>query len=184
MRFVVFINLISHKQSIYGRETYYEPNQRSYSPAPSQFQMPMAMGDMPPHMYPPPGYNSGRNTPTGGFAGAGGFNSSPLRSMSEVGYSGGGGLQQPAPSRPVTNYFDMPTPGSEGDLLGGAGANLLGPTDSELEAAVDGMLANADFNTVTKKNVRQQLEQQYDMDLSGRKAHINAAIDRAILAQS
>lgn len=101
--------------------------------------------------------------------------------MSEVGY--GGGLQQPAPSRPVTNYFDMPVQG-ESDFMGGAGANLLGPTDAELEAAVDSMLATADFNTVTKKNVKQRLEQQYGIDLSGRKAVINAAIDRAILARS
>ena len=170
----------SHTQSIYGRETYYDPQPRSYSPAPSQFQMPMAMGGMTPHMYPPPGYNSGRNTPTGAFN-TGGYNSSPLRPMSEVGY---GGLQQPAPSRPVTNYFDLPMPGSEGDLMGSASANLLGPTDSELEQAVETMLANADFNSVTKKNVRQRLEQQFGTDLSGRKAVINAAIDRVILARS
>ena len=44
----------SRTASLYGRETYYEP--RSFSPAPSQFGV-----------HPPPGYQSGRNTPQSPF---------------------------------------------------------------------------------------------------------------------
>ena len=144
----------SRTASIYGRETYYEPHGRSYSPAPSQYQIHQT--------YPPPGYQSGRNTPVGG------------------GY-GYGGLQQPTPSRPVTNYLDMPIPTTrspeDADFFGG-------PSDAELEEAVREVLRDADFNTVTKKQVRQRLEGLFNMDLSARKAIINATIDRVILAQS
>ncbi|KAL5497865.1 hypothetical protein ACEPAH_2796 [Sanghuangporus vaninii] len=153
----------SRTASIYGRETYYEPQARSYSPAPSQFQMHQ--------MYPPPGYQSGRNTPIGG----GGYGT---RSMSEMGM---GVLQQPTPSRPVTNYLDMPIPMTrspeDADFFGG-------PSDAELEDAVREVLRDADFNTVTKKQVRQRLETMFGMDLASRKAVINATIDRVILAQS
>ncbi|TFK52854.1 glycosyltransferase family 2 protein [Heliocybe sulcata] len=145
----------SRTGSLYGHETYYEP--RSYSPSPSQ------------HMYqPPPGYNSGRNTPNAGFTG------SPLRPMSEAGSM----LYQPAPSRPATNYlgFDLPAAsiGQSGD----------GPSDTELERAVLGVLQGADLNSVTKREIRMKLEEQFGVDLSSRKATINAAIDRALLSQS
>ena len=106
--------------------------------------------------------------------------------MSEMGMGMGMGmgLQQPTPSRPVTNYLDMPIPTTrspdDGDFFGGG----LGPSDADLEAAVSDVLRNADLNTVTKKNVRQQLEQRFGMDLSGRKAVINSAIDRALLERS
>lgn len=158
----------SRTASLYGRETYYEP--RSFSPAPSQMQQHM-------QMYPPPGYNSGRNTPVGN-----GYSHSPLRPMSEMGGGGVGGLQQPVPSRPTTNYFDMPLIGSgsaENVNFGGAG-----PSDAELENAVNQILQGADLNTVTKKNVRQRLEGMFGVDLMSRKAVINAAIDRAILSRS
>ena len=162
----------SRTASLYGRETYYDPQPRSYSPAPSQYQMQMQMGMQP--MHPPPGYQSGRNTPVGG-----GYTSSPLRPMSEM------GLQQPTPSRPVTNYLDMPIPSTrspdDGDFFGGS---LGGPSDAELEKAVQEILQGADLNTITKKNVRQRLEGTFGVDLTARKAIINNAIDRAILSQS
>ena len=60
----------------------------------------------------------------------------------------------------------------------------MGPSDAELERAVADVLQGADLNTVTKKNVRQRLEGQFGVDLSSRKAVINAAIDRVILSQS
>ncbi|KAF7335174.1 Glycosyltransferase family 2 protein [Mycena sanguinolenta] len=63
----------SHTASLYGRETTYEP--RSYSPAPSQ------AGGYNPLQFPPPGYQSGRNTPQSMFD-----------------------------SRPMTNYLDVPIP--------------------------------------------------------------------------
>ncbi|KAF8064853.1 glycosyltransferase family 2 protein [Lyophyllum atratum] len=143
----------SHTASIYGRETHYDP--RSYSPAPSQAGM-----------YPPPGYNSGRNTPLSNF-----------RPMTETGSL----LHQPAPSRPVTNYLDIPIPntGSPDNF------SLPGsPTNSDIERAVQDILRGADLNTVTKREIRRQLEEVFGMDLTSRKASINAAIDRALLGQA
>jgi chitin synthase len=142
----------SHTASLYGRETYYEP-QRSFSPAPSG-------------MFPPPGYQSGRNTPQ-----------SNLRPMSDAGL-----VYQPAPSRPVTNYLDMPIPStrSPDNLDPSPGA----PSDAELGRAVEDILRAADLNSVTKREIRRQLEEQFGMDLTARKASINAAIDRILLSHA
>ena len=144
----------SHTASIYGRETFYEPAMsRAYSPAPSQMQM----------MYPPPGYQSGRNTP-----------------LSQVMMPGV--LHQPTPSRPATSYLDavqIPTSRSpeDQDFFGG-------PTDAELERAVEDHLRNADLTTVTRRDSRRRLEEQFGQDLSGRKRVINDAIDRVLLARA
>lgn len=56
-----------------------------------------------------------------------------------------------------------------------------GPTEVELERAVQEIIRDADLNTVTKREIRRRLEEHFNMDLSGRKASINAAIDRALL---
>ncbi|KAF9442722.1 glycosyltransferase family 2 protein [Macrolepiota fuliginosa MF-IS2] len=144
----------SRTASLYGRETYYEP--RTQSPAPSQFGM-----------YPPPGYNSGRNTPQ-----------SPFRTLNDANL-----LHQPVPSRPATNYLDMPIPvtgGHEGFDVGGGGS----PPDAEIERAVQEVLRTADLNTVTKREIRRQLEEMFGMDLTSRKATINAVIDRILLSQA
>lgn len=112
-------------------------------------------------MYPPPGYQSGRNTP---------------QSMS------GGNLYQPTPSRPATNYLDVQIPGTrspeEYDLPSGM------PTDVDIERAVQAILRDADLTTVTKREIRQRLEESFGMDLTARKRSINAAIDRVLLARS
>ncbi|KAK2462553.1 hypothetical protein APHAL10511_005523 [Amanita phalloides] len=143
----------SHTASLYGRETYYEP--RAQSPAPSQFGA-----------FPPPGYQSGRNTPLSHF-----------RPLSEANM-----LHQPSPSRPTTNYFDIPIPltqsPGEADMPPGA------PSDTELERAVQEVLRKADLNSVTKREVRRQLEERFGMDLTTRKATINTAIDRVILSHT
>ncbi|KIJ64935.1 glycosyltransferase family 2 protein [Hydnomerulius pinastri MD-312] len=145
----------SRTASLYGHETYYEP--RSQSPAPSQFGM-----------LPPPGYQSGRGTPV---------SMSQMRPMSDAGM-----LYQPMASRPPTNYLDMPIPGSRSpeDVNYGAGA----PTDADLDRAVQDILRVADLNTVTKREIRRQLEEQFGMDLTARKATINAAIDRVLLSHA
>ncbi|TFK32154.1 glycosyltransferase family 2 protein [Crucibulum laeve] len=144
----------SHTASLYGRETFYDPQPRGFSPAPSQFGM-----------YPPPGYQSGRNTPMSQF-----------HPMSE------GLLHQPAPSRPVTNYLDIPIPTTRSpedvDLPPGA------PSDMDLDRAVQDVLRAADLNTVTKRGIRRQLEEHFGMDLMSRKTTINAAIDRVLLSQA
>jgi len=146
----------SRTASLYGRETHYDP--RSYSPAPSQFG----------GMMPPPGYQSGRNTP---------LSMSQMRPMSDVGM-----LYQPMPSRPVTNYLDMPIPTTRSpeNIESGYG----GPTDADLDHAVQDILRAADLNSVTKREVRRQLEEHFGMDLTSRKATINASIDRVLLSHA
>jgi DEK C terminal domain len=141
----------SRTASIYGRETYYEPaHSRSYSPAPSNTQLPMYTGG---------GYTSGRNTPIGG----------PY-------------LHQPAPSRPVTNYLDMPIPQSRSPDAVNFGDGQ--PTDSDIDRAVQEILRDADLNTVTKREIRRKLEDLFGVDLSNRKAAINATIDRVLLSHA
>ena len=145
----------SHTASIYGRETFYEPAMsRAYSPAPSQMQMQM--------MYPPPGYQSGRNTP-----------------QSQMMASGV--LHQPTPSHPGQGYLDVQIPSTRSpedqDFL-------EGPSDSAIEAAVEAHLRNADLTTVTKREIRRRLEEQFGQDLSARKRVINDAIDRVLLSRA
>lgn len=133
--------------SIYGRETYYEPSHAGNM-----------LGAA------PPDYQSARSVPYG-------MAPSPLRAMSEV-----GSIYQPAPTRPMTNYLDMPIPMTSSPD-GGAGS----PSDADIDRAVQQLLRGADLNTVTKREVRRKLEERFNMDLSGRKAAINAAIDRVLL---
>jgi chitin synthase len=82
-------------------------------------------------------------------------------------------VQQSLASRPVTNYLDMaiPTSRSPEDV----------PTDSDLDRAVQDILRSADLNSVTKREIRRKLEDQFGMDLSSRKAAINQSIDRILL---
>jgi len=142
----------SRTNSIYGRETYYEP--RAQSPALSH------------GMLPPPGYQSGRNTPQ-----------SNLRPMSDANL-----LYQPAPSRPVTNYLDVAIPQTRSpedvDLAPGT------PSDADLDRAVHKILRSADLNSVTKREIRRQLETLFGVELTSRKATINAAIDRGLLSRA
>ena len=150
----------SRTASLYGRETYYEPQlQRSFSPAPSQLGM-----------FPPPGYQSGRNTPVMMPL------PHPMQQQLET------PLVHPTPSRPTTNYLDFPIPTSSIGHEEDVGAS--GPSDAELGIAVQSMLNNADLNSVTKREVRHQLEEHFGVNLSARKGTINAAIDRALLNQS
>ncbi|KAJ7647442.1 glycosyltransferase family 2 protein [Roridomyces roridus] len=115
---------------------------------------PSQVGGYAPMQFPSPGYQSGRNTP-----------------QSLHGY--------PMDTRPTTNYLDIPIPttGSpaEVDLPPGA------PSDAELERAVQDVLRSADLNSITKREIRRQLESQFGMDLTPRKTAINAAIDRVLL---
>ena len=59
-----------------------------------------------------------------------------------------------------------------------------GPSDAELERAVQELLRNADLNTITKREIRRRLEEMFNMDLNSRKATINAAIDRVLLSHA
>jgi len=94
------------------------------------------------------------------------------------------GLLQPVASRPTTNYLDIPIPRTrtpeDADLLGGGS----GPSDIDIDRVVQDVLRSADLNSVTKREIRRQLEDHFGMDLSSRKASINASIDRALLNQN
>jgi len=115
----------------------------------------------------PPGYQSGRNSPA--------FSSSRPGSMANM-------MMQPS-SRPVTNYLDMPMARSGSPFMdGGSGSGQ--PTDTELERAVNNLLRGADLSTVTKRDLRRQVEEAFGCDLSSRKADLNAMIDRALMANS
>jgi len=91
-------------------------------------------------------------------------------------------LYQPAPSRPVTNYLDVAIPMTrspeDADLAPGV------PTDADLDRAVREILQSADLNSVTKREIRRRLEDIFGMDLTARKATINAAIDRNLLSHA
>ena len=91
-------------------------------------------------------------------------------------------LLQPSASRPVTNYLDIPIPGTRSpediDALGGS------PSDLDLERAVQDVLRSADLNSITKREIRRQLESHFGLDLTSRKGVINASIDRALLDQN
>ena len=160
------------RTSVYGRETVYDPgyHQRSFSPSPSQ-AVGLGYGA-------PPGYHSGRNTPQiGGYSyGAPQMPQMP-RAMS-MAMSDTGPLYQPAPSRPATNYLDMPIPSSQSPVqLGDFG---VGPSDTEIDRTVEDILHDADLNSITKREIRRRLEEQFRTDLSARKTTVNAAIDRAL----
>lgn len=66
----------------------------------------------------------------------------------------------------------------DADLLGG------GPTNADLDRAVQDVLRSADLNSITKREIRRQLEAHFGMDLTSRKATINASIDRILLNQT
>ncbi|KZV71243.1 glycosyltransferase family 2 protein [Peniophora sp. CONT] len=159
--------------SLYGRETYYDPHpqqQRSFSPSPSM----MGYGHPAAAYGQPPGYQSGRGTPTGGYG------QNPFGAGAQSVYGGQstyGGVVQPTPSRPATNYLgdvQIPMSGSPDGMQGG-------PSDGELEHGVRAILAEADLNTITKREIRRRLEERFGTNLDGRKAVINAAIDRGLL---
>ncbi|KAJ7046355.1 hypothetical protein C8F04DRAFT_1323295 [Mycena alexandri] len=85
-----------------------------------------------------------------------------------------------AQARPVTNYLDVPIPGSSGEFDVSAGA----PMDVDLDCTVQDVLRNADLNSITKREIWRRLEAHIRMDLTSRKATINAAIDRVLLAHA
>jgi chitin synthase len=108
----------------------------------------------------PPGYQSGRNTPNG---------------------LDGSQLYQPF-SRPPTNYLDVAIPTTRSDAGGDIGTP--GPSDAEIDRAVQAVLRDADLNSITKREIRRKLEEHFGLDLASRKATINAAIDRGLLSHA
>jgi chitin synthase len=85
-------------------------------------------------------------------------------------------------SRPPTNYLDVAIPTTRSDAAGDLGAS--GPSDAEIDRAVQALLRDADLNSVTKREIRRKLEEQFGVSLASRKASINAAIDRGLLSHA
>jgi chitin synthase len=106
----------------------------------------------------PPGYQSGRNTPA--------MDGQMYQSF----------------SRPPTNYLDVAIPTTRSDAAGEIGAP--GPSDVEIDHAVQTILRDADLNSITKREIRRKLEEHFGVSLASRKASINAAIDRGLLSHA
>jgi chitin synthase len=62
--------------------------------------------------------------------------------------------------------------------------DVLLPNNTDLERAIQDILRGADLNSVTKREIRRRLEDQFGMDLSSQKNSINAVIDRVLLSQA
>ena len=58
------------------------------------------------------------------------------------------------------------------------------PSDADLKHTVQDILRTADLNTDMEREICHQLEEHFGMDLTARKATINAAIDHTLLGQS
>ncbi|KAF9901829.1 hypothetical protein EC991_005624 [Linnemannia zychae] len=68
--------------------------------------------------------------------------------------------------------------------LPGAAAGAGGPSDEELVAKIRSLLTDVDLMTVTKKKIRQQLEQVFGLDLTVRRDFISRAIDAELQRQN
>ncbi|CAE6492378.1 unnamed protein product [Rhizoctonia solani] len=86
---------------------------------------------------------------------------------------GGRQYAQTTMSRPATNYLDMPAHMFSGD----------GPSDAEIERAIQDILATADMSQVTKRTVRTALENNFGINLTSRKDFINSVIEREVAAR-
>lgn len=117
----------------------------------------------------------GAQTQTPGFdrASSYGFNPDAGRASS---YS----YAAPAPpSRPPSNFL--------GDLNVETAPIALGAegiTDAQLEGSVRRICAGADLDTLTKKGVRKQLEEEYGVGLTSRKDAINRIIEKVLAGES
>jgi chitin synthase len=85
-------------------------------------------------------------------------------------------------SRPPTNYLDVAIPATRSDSAGEFSAP--GPSDAEIDLAVQTILGGADLNSVTKREIRRRLEEHFGVNLASRKASINAAIDIGLLSHA
>lgn len=87
--------------------------------------------------------------------------------------------QAPPPaSRPVSNFL--------GDLSTETAPISLGAegiTDAQLEGSIRRICAGADLDNLTKKGVRKQLEEEYEVGLGGRKESINRIIEQVLAGE-
>ena len=81
-------------------------------------------------------------------------------------------------SRPVSNF--LPEVNVETQPIG---LGAQGITDAQLESSIRRICAGADLDTLTKKGVRKQLEEEYGVSLSARKESINRIIERVLAGE-
>ena len=87
---------------------------------------------------------------------------------------------QAAPqSRPQSNF--LPEVSVESAPLG---LGAQGIPEAQLEGSIRRICAGADLDTLTKKGVRKQLEEEYGVVLTGRKDAINRIIERVLAGES
>ncbi|ORX70949.1 hypothetical protein DL89DRAFT_274751 [Linderina pennispora] len=76
---------------------------------------------------------------------------------------------QQQPLRPMSTF-----------TTGAATEQGAGPSDEQLAEAVRRILAESDLSTMTKKRIRAQLAQEFNMDLTARKDFISNVVDRML----
>lgn len=104
-----------------------------------------------------------------------GFGLAPGTRASSYSYA-----QQPpsAQSQPASNFLPEVNVETQPIGLGEAGI-----TDAQLESSIRRICASADLDTLTKKGVRKQLEEEYETGLSARKESINRIIERVLAGE-
>lgn len=175
----------SQAQSLYGRQTIYDPPSRQMSPSPSGLD---AYGNergryssyQQPHdqEYAQSQYRAnsfyGMDQTQGGGGGGDGYyrDERPPSTFhnSNLHHMGGSPLVPPSPSINLLPSLPSSAPLGVRDP----------PSDEELEASVRRILDRSDLNLVTKKGVRKELEQEYGLELSARKETINGFIEAAL----
>ncbi|XPT01317.1 Chitin synthase [Ascochyta lentis] len=91
------------------------------------------------------------------------------------------------PSRPMS-HLDIPRYGNHSRMslaqsgYGGDSMEMANlPSDDEILNQIKVILANSDLMTVTKKSVKQQLEQIFGCDLTLKKAYIGEAVEQLLI---
>jgi chitin synthase len=108
----------------------------------------------------------------------------PFGAGSVMGGSEYGGMP---PSRPMS-HLDIPRYGNHSRMslapsgYGGDSMEMSNlPSDDEILHQIKLILANSDLMTVTKKSVKQQLEQIFGCDLTLKKAYIGEAVEQLLI---
>ncbi|KAJ2859778.1 hypothetical protein GGH94_005919, partial [Coemansia aciculifera] len=86
--------------------------------------------------------------------------------------------ETPQQQRPMSSYI-APAGVDYSDPNGGQNLEIM-PLDGQLIEATRRILATSDLTTMTKKKIRQQLAQEFNIDLSSRKDFISDVIDRML----
>jgi chitin synthase len=90
-------------------------------------------------------------------------------------------MQHSSPGHSTLHSPQLMSNTSLGSLPGAAGG---GPSDEELVNKIRELLTGVDLMTVTKKKIRQQLEQVFGIDLTPRRDFISRAIDAELQRQN